>query len=337
MQATESLFSSRNRDHVLGTQSLLARGGDNEDSGDNGSSGSSNSGSSNSGSSDSKSGSSDSDKSEPSKTESSGPSSQGSSGSSKDNSLRFVTPSKQPTPPKVAPDSDDDENNSLRVRQNNEQLDIRLSETERIRTETKDGRTRIDITSGGVKTRLEYRDDRVIIKAEMEDGVEVELTDDTIFKIEQRLGLSGIKIATGSGESFLLNQNDIAAITNFPLSIDLATNTLSVNTPAGLRTLTVLPEEAAQSLIAASIFTRLSPSTLVDQISETQPTTISQVITLTQQDDVPVYEINGLLDQRLLGIIPVAIPKTVVVSVETGEVLNTSQSIPSLILDLVSF
>jgi hypothetical protein len=180
-------------DNVLGL--FLSKGGD--DSGGE-SSGSSGSGSSGSGSS----GSSESEKSGPSGSSGSGSSDSGSSEneSGTSGSTGGTSGSSGSSDSSVTPTRTRVVNPTTGIRteqeikQDEQRTEVRLSETERIRTRTKDGRTRIDITQGGIKTRFEIRDDRVVIKAEQEDGTEVELADDAIFKIEERLATNQIKI-----------------------------------------------------------------------------------------------------------------------------------------------
>jgi len=220
---------------------------------------------------------------------------------------------------------------------NEERTEVRLSETERIRTRTKDGRTRIDITSGGIKTRLEFRDGRVIVKAEQEDGTEVELEDDTLLKIDDRLAADNIKVATAGAEKFLVQKGDTGAVTDFPISVDLATNEVFVTTPTGQKTITVLPEQAIQNLIAANIVNRLGGQAIANEALNNNLTSVSQLITLGEKNGIPVYEINGISDQKLLGFIPVKVEKDLTVSAETGNVLSTNISFGSRILDVLSF
>lgn len=240
-----------------------------------------------------------------------------------------------------APELKNEDDSGIRARtetgQNETKTEIRLSETERIRTRAKDGRTRIDITSGGVKTRLEFKDDRVIIKAQQEDGTEVELEDDTLLKIDERLGTAGIKVATAGAEKFVVQRGIAGAVTDFPLSIDLATNTLSVTTPTGQKTLNVLPDQAIQNLLAANIVNRVGGQAEIDAARSGNLTSVSQLATLETQNGVPIYEINGISDQKLLGFIPVAIEKTVTVSAQTGEIVSTQESFGNKLLDLASF
>lgn len=213
--------------------------------------------------------------------------------------------------------------------------EVKINEGEKIRVRTKDGRTRVDITSGGVKTRLEYRDDRVIIKAENEDGTETEIEGSSLLKIDQRLAADQIKIATSSA-GMVLARGNTGAVSSFPLIVDLATNSLTVNTPSGDKTVTVLPDQAVKNLLAANVVSRIGGQALVSEIAVNGLTNVEQVISLGLRNGVPVYEITGVSDQKLLGFIPVAIARDVAVSTETGEVVSTNQSLLSSIFDLLS-
>jgi len=136
-----------NTANVLGVSSFFAKGGDDDNSG-TGSSGSGSSGESRDSDDDSGSGSSRSNNS-------------GSSGTSASTSNTNVS----------SDDDEDEKRTGVKTKPNETRTEIRLPEGERIRARTKDGRTRIDITESGVKTRLEIRADRVVLKAEREDAL----------------------------------------------------------------------------------------------------------------------------------------------------------------------
>lgn len=298
------IISSTQQSNTLGTTSYLAK-----DDGGGGDSGGSSGGGGSSGSS--------------------GSGSSGTSGTSG---------SSEPTPIKTETrDRETGIRTQTETKEDETRTEVRLSETERIRTRTKDGQTRVDITSGGIKTRLEQRDNRIIIKAEREDGTEVELEDDTIFKIDDRLDKSGIKIATIGAQRFVVQRGTIGAVTNFPLSIDLATNELFINTPAGQRSVTVLPEQAVQNILAANIVNKIGGLALVEEVRSGAVSDLSEVITLGERNGIAVYEITGISDQKLLGFIPVAIQKTVVISAQTGEVITEQEPLGTRLVDLLSF
>lgn len=201
--------------------------------------------------------------------------------------------------------------------------EIRFGEGEKIKTRVEEGKSRIDVYSGGVKVRYEIRDGRVIIKAETEEGEDVE--EQELLKIVDRIDKAGIKVATEGGK-LLLQRNSVAALTNFPLQIDLNTNQLIASTSAGPRVLTVLPDQAIANMLAANIIATDSSSL----------TSVADVVRLAEQNGAPVYQINGIRNQKLLGFIPVTTRVSVTVSAETGELVTQEQSLFASIIDLLS-
>lgn len=270
-----------------------------------------------SGSSGSGSGSSDSGSS---KSGSSGPSGSSSgSGSSGSTTTKTVTPEGVRVETKTSEEK--------------QKTEVRFGEGEKIKTRVEEGRTRIDVYSGGIKVRYEIRDGRVTIKAESEDGEEAE--DGEIVKIVDRLDKTGIKVATEGGK-LLITRNQIGAQTNFPLQVDLNTNQLIVNTPAGTKTVTTLPDQAVQNMLAANVISRLGPQAITEAVRTGQVATVSGIIQLGLRNNVPVYEIVGIRDFRLLGFIPISAPVTAVVSAETGDLVTTEQPLITRIVDLLS-
>jgi len=232
---------------------------------------------------------------------------------------------------------DDVQRTINRLREEEARTEVRFDEGERIRVRTKDERTRIEVTSGGVKTKLEYRDGRMVVKAEMEDGTEQELEDDAILKISQRLDDRGIKVATAAGEKFVLQHGATGAVTEFPLSIDLATNTLKINTPAGERSVSVLPGQAVTGLLVAQIVSQIGGQRVAELATSGELTGVKQLITLAEREGVSVYEIAGVSNQRLLGLVPVGVQRTAVVSAETGELVMVRESLLNQVIDALAF
>ncbi|MBI2021950.1 hypothetical protein HYS93_03705 [Candidatus Daviesbacteria bacterium] len=278
-------------------------------------------GSSGSGSSGGSSGSGSSGSSGDSRSDDSSGSSSGSSGSS--GSSDNASPRPQASTPRI----------TNQIQPSKERTEIRFSEDERIKTRVEEGRSRIDVYSGGIKLRYEIRDNRVVIKAETEDGQEVE--GEELFKIVDRVDKSGIKVATAGGE-ILVARNQTGALANFPLQIDLNTNQLIASTSAGPRVLTVLPDKAVENMIAANVISRLGPPQVRQAAESTEISSVSEVINLGERNNVPVYEIDGIKDHKLLGFIPVSTEVKVFVSAETGEVVAKQQSLLSRIIDFLS-
>lgn len=276
------------------------------------------------------SGSGDSDSSE-SEDETEDETESGSSGSNSSGSGGSPTPTESRTESKtITPAGTRIETKAEPQKQKTK---IRFGEGEKIKTEVKEGRTRVDVYSGGVKVRYEVRDGRVIIKAETEEGGSV--SEQELFKIEDRLGRTGIKVATEGGK-LVVARGEIGALSNFPLQVDLNTNQLIASTSAGSRVLTILPDQAVQNMLAANVISRLDPAFLKQAAESGGLTSVSGVITLGERNGVPVYEINGLKDQRLLRFIPVTTPIRVIVSAETGQIIAQEQSLLANIVDVLS-
>lgn len=184
--------------------------------------------------------------------------------------------------------------------------EIRTETGERVRFRSEDGETRTQVRSGGVRVRLERSNDEVRLKMENEAGEEEELGEQKLLRIREREDKDEIEVEVGGKEGeFVVRRGQTQARTNFPLSINLATNELVVTTPAGERVVTVLPDQAVQNMLAANV---------IDQTG---------IITLGERQGVPVYEIPGVKHRKLLGFIPVTVEQTAVVSAETGELVAT--------------
>lgn len=242
-------------------------------------------------------------------------------------------------------DSDDDSDSSEEVRvetktsPEKQKTEVRFSEEERIKTRIEDDKARIEVRSGGVKVRYELKDGQLVVKVENEEGKGLELEDEEIEKIEdeveEELEDDGIKIATAAGKLAVI-KNRFGASTNFPLSINPATNELIITTPAGQRTVTILPDQAVQNMLAANVISRLGSQAIVDAALENQVASASAIIALGVRNNAPIYEIPGIRDFRLLGFIPVSAPVTAIVSAETGKLVTAEQPLLTRIVDLLS-
>lgn len=224
-----------------------------------------------------------------------------------------------------------------RIKAKDGKTEIIFGEGEKIKIRTKDGETRTDVYSGGVKVRFEQKDGRMIIKAENESDQEILLGEQELFKIEERLDKNIVKVATGSANSMVFARGNFAAKTHFPLSVDLATNALTVTTPAGSKTVTILPDAAVNNMLAANVIDRLGAAAITEAAKTGTLTGVSGVVDLAVRNNLPVYEILGLSDQKFLGFIPVSIPLKVVVSADTGELVATEKTPLNTLLDLISF
>lgn len=255
----------------------------------------------------------------------------GSGGSGTSLKPQSVKPTEQPQALEIERVEDETENET------EDKVETKTGEEATIKTRRKKTELRTDVFANGIKVRIEQKEGRLIIKGETEEGDEIILGEQELFKIEERLDKNTIKIATGSGNSFIFARGTIGAQSNFPLSVDLATNALSVNTPAGVKVVTVLPDAAVQNMLAANVISRLSTETITGATPSAALKGVGDIVQFELRSGVPVYEIAGLSNQKLLGFIPVVIPTKAVVSAETGALVTKETSPLNTLLDLVSF
>lgn len=220
--------------------------------------------------------------------------------------------------------------NEVKVEGSKQETEIETIDGQKIKTKVEDdGSTKIEIEQGKIKLKYVSKDGEIILKAENENGEEVELGDDDLAEIEGELDDNGVKISTESG-TLAVSKNGIRAAINFPLSIEVETNRLIVETPAGMKVVTILPDQAVTNMLATGKVNVVesSPSANLESLDGS--------IKLIMKDENLVYEILGKKEHKLLGFIPVESNVTVFVSAETGDIVAQEQSVLSMIVDFLS-
>ena len=200
---------------------------------------------------------------------------------------------------------------------------------EKVKSETEGNRQETEMETSQFKLKLKTEDGQLKLEAETEDGEKTDLGEDkdNELEIEPDENDDKIRVATGSADGeMVFSRNRVRARTNFPLSVDLATNELIVTTPNGVKRVSILPDQAIANLLANNV---------IDRIESTDPAAEPEV-ELTETDGEPVYEVSGESDQKFLGFMPVKIKAKIKVSAETGEVTGTQQAFLARIIDFLS-
>jgi len=215
-------------------------------------------------------------------------------------------------------------------------------------TETRDGvkvKTKVE-DNGAVKVEAESEDvhfnfqeenGELKLHVETEDGKEITAREHVKERdeLEQELEDEDINISSEAGE-MEIEHNAVRARFGFPLSIDPVTRDLIVTTPAGERTVAVLPDEAMRRLFASGKLTPVASGSALPQDASSSGT-LANSIELTLKNGNLVYEVNGEKHEKFLGIVPVTFNRKVTVSALSGEVLSETQSILDTILAILSF
>lgn len=177
--------------------------------------------------------------------------------------------------------------------------------------------TGLNLTTDDLKLFYENDGGKVVAKGEKTDGTKVDLNQ-VLEKINARLADSNIHIATSSAGDFVLSKASISAETKLPLSLNLATNSLIVTTPNGIKTVAVLPDKAVQNMLAH------------------QKVNVIDDISLVDNNGAPAYHVTGETNKKFLGVVPVRIKTLTQVSAENGEVTATLMSPLSWLMDKLS-
>jgi hypothetical protein len=231
---------------------------------------------------------------------------------------------------------------------NEGKTEIRFGDENRIRTEFKPGENKTEIRQGETRIKLERKDGEMKMKIkneltgeeremefdrpeeiEMRKEIEEKMDKETeLLRIREREDKNEIRIGSDSGR-FVIKKNRVGAVSDFPLSVDLSTNTLSVTTPAGEKQVMVFPDQAVQNMLSRNV---------IDQIGGQEAGDLATRVRMSQKaDGTLVYEMEGEKQERLFGLMPVKFKKTAVVSTETGELVETRQNFRDRILEFISF
>lgn len=194
------------------------------------------------------------------------------------------------------------------------------TETEKTEIRQKDQETEIKtvVKSGALKTatkvKFEFKDDRPVVKVETEQGEE---------EIENEVENESVEVAEtevqAENDSLVLKKGGVSARTTIPVTIDREAGTLSVTTPSGNQILRILPDQALN---------KITNEGLLDPTNETN---------LEFENGALVYKITGTKSERLLGLFPVDLEKTVSLSADTNEIANITEDLTTRILDAISF
>lgn len=213
--------------------------------------------------------------------------------------------------------------------------------------------------------------DQPALKIKVKDD-QLELTTEgsttsSSLAIEDKENKDQTKVRAQDNTAYVI-RNKIAAQSHFPLMVNLETNELIVTTPKGTKVVTVLPDAAVQHMLAANVLDQLggkgglrwleyqqvqasssaapiaTDSATPTPILEATPSstlevvdTADNVVVLTTTNDgTLVYEIQGFKNKKLLGFKPIELPRTVIVSAETGELVQIVQNLKTRVLDLLS-
>jgi len=203
---------------------------------------------------------------------------------------------------------------------------------QKVEIQTENHKSEINAAAEGTQVEIKTEDNGSLsFKAKKADGTEIQLETHALDNINEALKENDIEIGTTSARGFSITNKETKAETEFPISVNLATKTLSVDTPLGQRDLTVLPDQAVQNVLGQKIIDRVSQNSLTGTSGAQL-----QLVQLRLFANKPVFQVQGIDDKKLFGVLPVAVQKTTLVSAETGQLVKTNTDLINTILNFFS-
>lgn len=197
---------------------------------------------------------------------------------------------------------------------------------------TENGKSQVNITQAGTTLEIKSENGKTEIHAKKADGTEIQLSStDAVTKLNDALKEKEIEVEETPDKELVIRKGDVEAETKVPVSVDPITKELSITTPAGQKTVTILPDQAVANLIASKQITS------VTQQATNGGANSSQRIALTELNNEPVFQVDGVLNKKVLGIVPVSFAKTSFVSGTTGNVVKTDETLLNKVLEAFSF
>lgn len=188
-----------------------------------------------------------------------------------------------------------------------------------------------------IKVKLEKTktDDKFEYRLAEQEGEHSELE----AEFENSSGAGKIKIKNENSK-FVLEYEGVEADSKYPLSINPDTGELIISTPAGIKVVTVLPDQAVANMLRKK---KINVITSVEIKDEEEASGSGEVNEGTESGTPGettggvVYEIQGEEQQQLFGTFNVKVKKRYQISAETGQlVLEETVTFWDRILDLLS-
>lgn len=138
---------------------------------------------------------------------------------------------------------------------------------------------------------------------------------------------NGIQIIK-SGDASAIVQGAFGALTNF--SLNQTGENIVVTTPVGDKNLAVYPQDAIKNIEGAHVLDDIKSIASKDPF-----TSISHLVTLTEENGVLGYEINGDKKNQVLGVFTVKNNVSAFVSAQNGQLVQTQQSLLGKLLNKI--
>lgn len=234
---------------------------------------------------------------------------------------------------------DKNESNQENNKENESELAQKASEKAKEELEKKIEVNAIKAETSKVEkeSEIEVEGNKIKIKQKIKDATgketetEMQLENGEELQIESREGdeAKKLKLKANDDDSLELENDGIKVRTNLPISLN-ENNELVVTRPDGTtKIVTVLPSQAMQKLKEQQILTSIDSEKNIDGSQELPE--------LEEEDGESIYKVDGLKEEKILGIFKISYKTKAIVSAETGELVRIELSKFDRFLSLFSF
>lgn len=129
-----------------------------------------------------------------------------------------------------------------------------------------------------------------------------------LVEIEERQEVKKIKIGL-QGNQFVIEQEGIIALTDFPIDVTPLKAEISVLTQSGSRFLAVLPKDALDGALKARVLNKINPDGII----------------LSEKDQNLTYDISGFRTLNVFNLFEYDVPVKASVSAVNGEIIFIEQ------------
>jgi len=156
---------------------------------------------------------------------------------------------------------------------------------------------------------LKKENDKITLSEIGGRELDVSSWEDDVIEVEERGDVKKLKITIDDGK-FVLEQDGVKAVTEYPIEIDAKENKISLETDTGYKYLALLPYDAAQSFLRTKIATNVNAGDMK---------------VVEYEKDI-TYLINGEKVVNIFNIYDLKLPVSAYISASTGEVMMIEPS-----------
>lgn len=177
------------------------------------------------------------------------------------------------------------------------------------------------------KIQLNYKikGDQVLLAAEDQKGKHITVDEADLRRVEgsvlSKLEKNGVVLSLASNNSLAISKDGITAITDLPISVDVESRSLIVTTVDGPKTVTQLPDKALNNILDLGIVSSVSNK---------------EVPKIEYLEGEVIYKFDATRVYKILGLIDVTVPITILVSSDTGDMISGNQPLITSFVRLIS-